>query len=190
MRRPLNAGFYAVRMSLTGQDFWTALLLQGLIVGLCTAVFFVVIARRLGAAACLAAGAVLFAFLIPLIDLTLSEPLGVALGSLAAAALWEGVATRSHWMFSLGLLTLTVALNVRSGPYLVIPALLIWYTIDLARSNLPLVRPVLVAAGAVVCGSVLVLPMNVPYGTGSGLDNQWEFLIHSVRLGAWRHGLV
>ena len=171
MRRPWNAGFYAVRMSLTGENFWATMLLQGLLVGLAAMLFLAVIAKRLGGFACLTAAAVLFVFVSPFLDLTLSESLGVALGCLAAAALCEGVATHRSWLFSLGLLQLTVALNVRAGAYLMLPALIVWLGVDTFRSGLPMLKPLLMAVGAAVAGFVLVLPMNVLYGTGSGSVN-------------------
>jgi hypothetical protein len=184
MRRPWNAGFYAVRMSLTGQNFWASMLLQGLLVGLSAMLLLGVLAKRLGLPACLAAAAVLFAFVEPVIDLTLSESLGLTLGCLAAAALCEGVSTRRSWLFALGLLELTVALNVRAGAYLMLPALLIWLFVDTLRSHLPLWKPMLMAVGAVVAGFALVLPMNALYGSGAGsVNGNFSYVLYGLAHG-------
>lgn len=184
MRRPWNAGFYAVRMSLTGENFWASMLLQGLLVGLAAIIFLAVVAKRLGLPACVTAAAVLFAFVGPVIDLTLSESLGITLGCLAAAALCEGASTHRSWLFSVGLLELTVALNVRAGAYLMLPALIIWLAVDTFHSRLPMWKPILMAVGGVVAGFALVLPMNALYGNGTGsVNGNFSYVIYGLAHG-------
>lgn len=184
MRRPLIAGFYAVRLLLTGQNFWAMLLLQGILVGLSALLFLKVVANHFGLTGCAVAAAILFAFVGPLIDLMLSESLGMALGCLGAAALVEGVTGHRSWLFSLGLLMFTIGLNFRAGAYLVLPALLVWLAVDTFRSRGPFWKPVLTGVGAVVGGFVLVLPLTALYGTGTGsMNGNFSYTLYGLAHG-------
>lgn len=167
-RRPLNAGFYATRWWITGGSFWLTMLLQGLVAGAAAFLLLRVVAARYGAAAGLVMLSVVFTFARPLLDVTLTEPLGLALGCLAAAALWHGVATRRIWLFAVGLLVFTVAMNVRGSAFFVIPMLLLWVLVATRRGWKPSWRPVAVCVGAVLVGFALNLPITALFGSGQG----------------------
>jgi hypothetical protein len=168
MRRPLNAGFYATRLFLTMDNFWAVLLIQALLLG--GAGFWVcrTIARRFGLAAGVASGAVLYTYALACIDVTLSEALGLTMGCLAFVALWQAVERTSLWLFAVGLVTLTVALNIRSGAFLVLPLLIGWIGWDAHRRGSNAWRPAALAVVAVAVGFLLCMPMNAMFGTGGG----------------------
>jgi hypothetical protein len=78
MRRPLNAGFSAIRLAATGGDFWLAMLHQAAIVGASAWVLLRIVGRHFGVAASLVAASLLWTYVLPSLDVTLSEPLGVS----------------------------------------------------------------------------------------------------------------
>jgi hypothetical protein len=124
-RRPLNSVLLAVRLALAG-DLRVALVLQATLLGASLWLAARAVARDLGRATGLAHFGAMATFGAVFVPTTLSEPLGVSVGALALALLWRAATTRTTWMLAAGFAALSVALNARSGPFLVMPALLLW----------------------------------------------------------------
>jgi hypothetical protein len=125
-RRPLNAVLLAVRLALTGGQLREALVLQALLLGAALWLAARALAHDLGCAAGLAWFGASSLFASVFVPTTLSEALGVTVGALSLALLWRAATARSAWMLTVGFATLSLALNARSGPFLVLPALLAW----------------------------------------------------------------
>lgn len=126
-RRPFFAGFLAVILSLTGSNLHISL---GGIVAL-TAISIYLTAREIQAASNSFGAAVYlmlcYWYYFPFAGTLMTESLGLILGSLALAFLLK--ATRGGLnlkYFCYGLFSLTIALNVRPGAFLILPALMIW----------------------------------------------------------------
>lgn len=57
---------------------------------------------------------------------TMSESLGVSVGLLGSALIWKSLVSKNEKTFLLGLVILTLALNIRPGAMFILPALLLW----------------------------------------------------------------
>ncbi|MFO0602604.1 MAG: hypothetical protein U0324_05480 [Polyangiales bacterium] len=125
-RRPLNGVLLAVRLALAGGDLRGALALQVALLGSALWLAARAVARDLGLASGLAWFGAASLFGAVFVPATLSESLGVTVGSLALALLWRAATSRAPWHLAAGFAALSVALNARSGPFLVLPALLLW----------------------------------------------------------------
>lgn len=68
----------------------------------------------------------LFLFIRPLIGSVMTENLGLCLGTLSLALLLRGARKMSLNMSLMGLFILTIALNVRTGAFFVLPFILLW----------------------------------------------------------------
>jgi hypothetical protein len=126
-RRPLNALLLAVRLFITGGELRGALLIQAALAAVAAFCLARVLARDFGKAAALMAIAIVFSLAQPYLPLSLSEALGLTMGTLATALLWAG-AREQHRMTALGgMFLMTVALNARAGAFFVLPALVLWF---------------------------------------------------------------
>jgi hypothetical protein len=123
--------------------------------------------------------------------ISMSESLGVTLGTLGFGLLWRGASTRSLSYIWLGLLTTTLALNARAGAFFILPILILWAG-WLLRENKSIPWKVLfISASAVALGFALNLgltrliavPSGVPfanfsytlYGLASG-GKSWVYV--------------
>lgn len=86
------------------------------------------LARSHGFAAGALAFATLYAFYITQTGSMLSENLGLPLGALSFAILWEGLRGERRWLILAGIFFLSLALNARAGAFFVLPCLILWLT--------------------------------------------------------------
>jgi len=125
-RRPLFSGMLASILRLTSRDIRLSLVI---IVAL-TAVCFYFAIREVqldhGYAAGFLMFLLLFLFYRRFIGTTLTENLGLALGSLGFVALWRSAKQLNRGYGFLGLFLLTTALCARAGAFFVLPAVIIW----------------------------------------------------------------
>src|SRR5207245_2122455 len=127
MRRPLNAGFFAARLWLVNQDLQLALVLQAWIAAVACFLAAREVARSHGTASGVLLFALLYEFARPYLGITLSESLGLSFGCLGFALLWAAGRHERPWsLVALGMMFLTLGLNVRAGAFFVLPALLLW----------------------------------------------------------------
>lgn len=153
-RRVVNAALYALRIFLTG-DIHTNIYFGTIVAGTAAIFFSWVVRGSLG----WIASAVVFFLSLELIrdhlPLTMTEIHGFILGCLSLGILWKAAVTRSTTLYCLGLVLLTLGLNARAGPFLVLPAVIVWGMVNLDSvrriSYIPLVFGLLaVAVGFVV----------------------------------------
>lgn len=126
-RRPLNAILFSMRLWLSNHNFQLALIIQALICGFSCYLAAKCVERTFGKMASMATFIILFVYAAIFIPTTLTEILGLTLGSLAFVFLWKGIQTKqpSTLFFFAGLI-LMVGMNVRAGALFVIPLLCIW----------------------------------------------------------------
>jgi hypothetical protein len=124
--RPLFVGILAVVLGLTQQNLQLTL---GILTALIAMSCFLV-AREIQQTYGTAAGVLvilgLFIFIRPLIGSLMTENFGLCLGLLSFALLLRGARQMSLSITLVGLFVLTIALNVRTGTFFVLPALLVW----------------------------------------------------------------
>lgn len=193
-RRPLNAVLFAVRLALAGGDLRGALLLQAVLLGASLWLAARAMARDLGQPAALAWFGATGLFSSVFVPTTLSESLGVTLGALALAHFWRAATTREPWRLALGFAALTLALNARSGPFLVLPALLGWAARlrdDPARRwNL---RALGSALGGVAAGFLFnALVLRVHHGVRGAAQANFSYTLYGLARGGlgWERVLV
>ena len=126
-RRPLFAGLLAVVLWLANYNLMTALGILTLLTALACYVAAKEIQRTHGAEVAFVMLAILFLYYRYHSGLTMSENLGLPLGTLGIALLWRGSADRNKFLVWVGLLVLTLALNARAGTFFMLPVLVLWF---------------------------------------------------------------
>ena len=154
-RRPLAHSMLVLLLGLTQQNLQLALALQVLITAMCCYVLAHEVRRSHGPAAGTLTLAMLFLYYRLYIGTTMSENVGVALGSIGLAILWRGTGRRSISIVALGLLVLTLALNARAGAFFVLPLLLVWGTWFFRGSARLSLRFLAVGLGMIMLGFAL-----------------------------------
>jgi hypothetical protein len=124
--RPLFAGLLAVILGLTGQNLQGAIAVLVALVAVAVFLLAREVQRTHGILAALMLVSVLFLFYRRFNGTTLTENLGLLLGTVSFAVLWRSVHPRRAGLFLFGLLLLTLALNARAGVLLVLPVLALW----------------------------------------------------------------
>ena len=155
-RRPLNAMFLAVRLAVTHLDLRMALVLGAMAAGAATWLAARAVARDLGPVAGFALFVGIFGFARVYGPTPMTEVLGVTLGALALAVIWNTVSTRNRWLAVGGILLLTVALDARSGVVLLPLLLPLWLAYHFRGSG----RYDWRVLGACVAAVVVGLSMN------------------------------
>ncbi len=155
-RRPLNAMFLAVRLAVTHLDLRMALVLGAMAAGAATWLAARAVARDLGPVAGFALFVGIFGFARVYGPTPMTEVLGVTLGALALAVIWNAVSTRNRWLAVGGILLLTVALDARSGVVLLPLLLPLWLAYHFRGSG----RYDWRVLGACVAAVVVGLSMN------------------------------
>lgn len=124
--RPLFSGLLAVILGLTGQNLQVAIAVLVALVAIAVFLLAREVQRTHGTLAALMVVSVLFLFYRRFNGTTLTENLGLLLGTVSFAVLWRSVHQKKLSLFLLGLLLLTLALNARAGTFLVLPVLAVW----------------------------------------------------------------
>ncbi len=128
------------------------------------------VASTHGLAAALPCFAALLTFYHWHIGSFLSENLGLALGALAFALLWEGVRRDRAGLIAAGLVALSLGMNARAGALLVLPILVLWLTWRVRRRGRLSVAATLVwTLAATASGFVAGAALDRAYGTEDGL---------------------
>jgi hypothetical protein len=193
-RRPLFTGLLAVLLSITGRNLMVSLAILTAIAGL--ACYFTAheIQRTHGPEIAVFILMVLFLFNRAHSGISMSESLGIALGSLGFGLLWRGASIRNLFYIWAGLLTTTLALNARAGAFFMLPILILWAGWLLRENKLIPWKVLFISASAVVLGFVLNLgltrlvavPSGVPfanfsytlYGLASG-GRSWAYVFEA-----------
>ena len=187
-RRPLNAALLALRLGLAHGDLQAALVTQAIVLAASSWLAARAIARDLG----WAAGAIILGGMLTFggifVATTMSESLGLSLGALALATLWHSARDRERWRLALGFLTLTAALQARSGPMFVLPALVGWATLSLhdraetGRRWCPrnLAAALLGVAGGAALNALLT---RVHHGATGGGQANFSYTLYGIVVG-------
>lgn len=125
-RRPLFSGFLSLLLALTGQNLQAALAALTAMVAVSCFLLARQVQRTHGALAAAFVLAFLFLYSRRFIGVTLTENLGLILGCLGLALLWQGAGERRRFLALAGIFLITLALNARAGALLVLPALALW----------------------------------------------------------------
>jgi hypothetical protein len=193
-RRPLFASLLAVLLSITGRNLMAALAILTAIAGL--ACYFTAreIQRTHGAEIAVFVLMVLFLFNRAHSGISMSESLGLALGTLGFGLLWRGASKKSQFYIWAGLLATTLALNARAGAFFMLPILILWAGWLFRENKLISWKALSISASAVVLGFALNLvltrliavPSGVPfanfsytlYGLASG-GKSWAYVFEA-----------
>ena len=148
-RRPLFAALLTVLLGITSQNLQISLAILVAINAITGYFLFREIEHTHGSAVATMVLLLFYLFYRRFIDSTLTENLGLALGALGFTLLWRGTGQRQKSPILFGLFLLTLALNARSGAYLILPALVLWFAWFFRDEN-RLSWKCLIVAGAVV----------------------------------------
>lgn len=124
-RRPFFAGFLAALLAFCGRNLTLTVSLLTLITAISCYLAARVIFHSHGAVASAIFLTVLFFFYRRFAGTTMTENLGLSLGSLGFALLWSQINQNRH-SFLFGLAVLTLGLVARAGPLFILPALVLW----------------------------------------------------------------
>ena len=171
-RRPLNAILYSVRLGLSGLNFELSLLMQALALGFAVFLAAKAIRASYGAISAIAFVAALYPYTRNYLALTLSEALGITLGCLALAGFTAGSAERDDRLTLGAMFLLGLALFARTGTMLVLPALVVWFSLAGPRSwKRTFVRFSWSASAAILLPVLLNKSLTLLYGQGGGMMN-------------------
>jgi len=193
-RRPLFTGLLSVLLSITGRNLMVTLAILTALTGL--ACYFTAreIQRTHGPEIAVFILMVLFLFNRAHSGISMSESLGLALGSLGFGLLWRGASTRSLFYIWSGLFVTTLALNTRAGAFFMLPILILWAGWLLRENKFIPWKILIISSSAVVLGFVLNLiltrliavPSGIPfanfaytlYGLASG-GKSWAYIFEA-----------
>jgi hypothetical protein len=176
-RRPFFMSLFAVLLGVTQENLqWSNAILVAIIAVACF-LFARSVRASHGAAAAVVALLVIWIFYSRFIGTPLSEHLGLALGAIALAVLWQSAQqSRLGLFWAVGLWLLTCALITRAGAFFVLPALLAWgiwhsyHTVSLRES----LKVMAMGSAAIGAGFMLdsllrhvLVPDAVPFGNFS-----------------------
>lgn len=193
-RRPLFPGLLAVLLSWTNQNLMASLAILTAITGFACYYTAREIQKTNGAATATFILIIVFLFFRAHSGVSMSENLGVALGSLGFALLWQGAHNKSLVHLCLGIFITTLALNARAGAFFMLPILILWISWIFRGEKSTLWKSACYASLAVVLGFVLnliltriiALPSGVPfanfsytlYGLASG-GKSWAYIFEA-----------
>ena len=168
-RRPLFTGLLAILLSITGRNLMVALAILTAITSL--ACYFTAreIQRTHSTEIAVFILMVLFLFNRAHSGISMSESLGLALGSLGFGLLWRGASTRSLFYIWVGLLTTTLALNARAGAFFMLPILILWAAWLLRENKIIPWKVLFISVSAVILGFVLNLALTRLIAVPSGI---------------------
>ena len=168
-RRPLFAGLLAVLLSITGHNLMISLAILTAMTGLACYVTAREIQRTHGAEIAVFILMMLFLFHRAHSGISMSESLGVTLGTLGFGLLWRGASTKNLFFIWAGLLTTTLALNARAGAFFMLPILILWSGWLLREDKLIPWKILFISASAVVLGFIFNLALTRLIAVSNGV---------------------
>ncbi len=187
-RRPLNAALFATRLVLAGGDFRGAMALQAVLMASAITAAARAVARDFGRGPGLLVFAALFAIGTVFVGTTLSESLGLSLGSFSFALLWHArrapVPRERALQLAAGFAVCSMALNARSGPFFVLPAFL-WVVVVERDGKWRLDRWSGAGALAGIAAGFVVNAMILRWlgGASHGAHSNFSYTLYGLALG-------
>lgn len=126
IRRPIFAAFLSFLFSITNRNLQLTLFILVLINAVLCYFFAQQIKNLWGSAAAAMVTVLLFFFYRRFVGTTLTENIGLALGTAGSAILLMGAQKTDRKMALLGILMLSLGMNARAGALLVLPVLVLW----------------------------------------------------------------
>lgn len=155
MRRPLNASLFSVRLWLTNNNFYLALIVQAIWCSISCLLVTASINKSFGKKPSILTLLILFLFASIFIPTTMSETLGLTLGCLSFVILLEAINSNRWWLFTTAGLMLTIGLNTRAGAFLILPFLTIWLHFAF-KNNIKTINFILGIIGGFFCNIILI----------------------------------
>ncbi|MCC7119508.1 MAG: hypothetical protein IT310_13370, partial [Anaerolineales bacterium] len=125
-RRPLFPALSATLLSITGYNLMVTLGIFTIIAAYACYFAAKEIQKTHGTEVAVFILMILFLFFRAHSGVHMSENLGVALGALGFALLWQGAARKNLTFLCMGLFIATLALNARAGAFFMLPLLILW----------------------------------------------------------------
>ena len=186
-RRPLNAALHALRIFVTGGNMQDSIMLAALVAAICTLIAAFEVGRTFGWIAASVFYFLSFSIIREYLPLTMTEVHGYILGALALALLLRAASVKSLGCFFLGLALLTLALNARAGPYLILPAILIWGVVNLDSKRTVSIKALIFGSGALVLGFLVPKIFLELWGSGENIQNaNFAPTLYSMSVGSGR----
>lgn len=192
-RRPLNAAFLAARLILTGNNFFSAVLIQALLAAIALFLSTCAIYQTHGRSAGLVFFVLNFSFLSCCLHRTLSEPLGISLGLFGFALLWVGIANKHLSIYALGAFALALALLARAGAMFALPACVVFAALFFSASWKQRISSILATTIAIGIAWLVNHVIILLYGTANGtLLSNFSYTIYGLSQGGtnWAQGLT
>lgn len=180
-RRPLNAALLAVRLWLGDHDLQRALALQSALFAASVTLAARALARDLGAVASYALLGGVSVFAAIFLATTMSESLGLTLGCLALATLWHAARSRSDAHLAGGMAILTIGLQARAGPFVLLPSLLVWAWLDGRDARWR--RAGVSALGVAVGFAFNAALLRVHHGVAGGAQSNFSYTLYGLATG-------
>jgi hypothetical protein len=202
-RRPLFGSLLAVVLTITGRNLMASLAILTAITAL--ACYFTAreIQRTHGAEIAVFILMVMFLFYRAHSGISMSENLGVMLGTLGFGLLWRGASAKSLSYIWMGLLATTLALNARAGAFFMLPLLILWAgwllqenpresVTSAAKTFIGLIswKALFISASAVVLGFALNLTLTRLVAVPSGVPfANFSYTLYGLASGgkSWYH---
>ncbi len=183
-RRPLYSAFYSVALLITGRNLMLALALETLLGAYATAFAAQRLRQTHGPAAAALAFSVIFFFYRRHTGTVATENLGLVFGLLGFGLLWQSLAPKRLSGYLLGLLALTLALNVRPGAMFVLPLLVLaagWFFRGERRFSFPALTGGAAVVGLVFLANTLVFSVMTP--PGAKMNDNLSYLLYGIAKG-------
>ncbi len=168
-RRPLFGSLLAMALTLTGRNLMAALAVLTALTGLACCFTAREIQRTHGAELAVFVLTVIFLFFRAHSGVSMSENLGVMLGTLGFGLLWRGASEKSLSYIGMGLLATTLALNARAGAFFMLPLLILWAGWLLRENKWISWKTLFISASAVALGFALNLALTRMVAVPSGV---------------------
>ena len=190
-RRPLFAGLLAVLLKVTGQNLQITVAILVLVTAASCYLAARAVRRSSGPLAAAIFVMILFLFYRRFAGTTMTENLGLSLGSLGFALLWRSPNDKRAWTVILGIGVLTLGLIARAGPFFILIGVIVWAALQF-RENKSFSKW-MAAAGAlvVILGFGLNYLMYMTLGSPNGvLFTNFTYSFYGLATGGQRWDAV
>ena len=150
-RRPINAAMHGLRLLLAG-NYQNSVLIAGLIAGASTVYVALAIRTSMGWVASVVFFIVSLSMIRTHLPVAMTEIHGFIFGCFGFGLLWRAVVSRSLTPYFYGLALLSIGLNARAGPFLILLAVLLWGVLNFSASRRYSVQALVVGLIAISIG--------------------------------------